>query len=416
MVMKFSLVLLASFLQITAYAGTVAPSPHETISVSADSIPDATSGILVNASCYGTNNRGTINPLSPSSRVIIYLSNGSEQILLDFPSSMVAPGGVSTPQSCGVTRISNNTLKSSGGNFPLTQLIATASSGNLDWGQVASKIGSSGSGADIVTAFSTSNLETNNGRRSITCNKFPISFSSDLAIENINTAYAIQVFNTAVTAQSFYGFNGLMDQGAKITIKVNSTTATEYGSAAKFLSVTGAFPGQDGFCGGYHSPLMFFFKESYPVFSGNSTLLKGKELPTSWVEANHEGYFLVHLKKADEEVTVKKLFGDNDKDKNGFEVLKKLDSNKDGVLNKKDKEFKNLYLWKDANGNSVNDKGETVKLSDMKVESIDLNYNDGYHLDKGSAVFKGRSSFKFIGDDKKPHDGEIFDIFFSNKK
>ena len=415
MVMKFSLILLASFLQITAYAGTVAPSPHETISVSADAIPDAATGILVNASCYGINNRGTINPLSPASRVFIYLTNGSEQLLLDFPSSMVTPGGAGAAQNCGVTKTTNNTLKYSSGTYSLANLIATASGGNLDWGQAANKIGSMGAGADIVSAFSIDNLDKNNGRSSISCNNFPINFAASYSIENITASYAIQVFSTAVTAQSYYGYNGVMDQGAKITLKVNTTTS-DYQSNTKFLSVTAAFPGQDGFCGGYHSPLMFFFKESYPVFTGSSTMLKGKDIPTSWVEANHEGYFLVHLKKANEEITVKKLFGDNDKDKNGFEVLKKLDSNKDGVLNKKDKEFKNLYLWKDANANSVNDKGETVKISDLKVESIDLNYNDGYHLDKGAAVFKGRSTFKFTGDDKKSHDGEIFDIFFSNKK
>ena len=51
----------------------------------------------------------------------------------------------------------------------------------------------------------------------------------------------------------------------------------------------------------------------------------------------------------------------------------------------------------------------------MKVESIDLKYNDGYHLDKGSAVFKGRTTFKFKGEDEKTNEGQIFDIFFSDK-
>lgn len=413
--MKYFILLFASLVQATSFAGTVAPSPHETSSVSSDAIPDATSGILVNAACYGTNNRGTINPLSPASRIVIYLTNTSEQLLIDFPSSMVTPSGAGAAQSCGITKITNNTVKYSGGNYSLTNLIATTSNGGLDWGSVASKIHSMGNGADLVAALSTDNLDKNNGRTAISCSTFPINFPASIGIENITATYAIQVFNTAVSAQSFYGYNGIMDQGAKISYSVNTLTG-DYQSTSKFLNVYASFPGQDGFCGGYHSPLMFFFNQSVPLFTGSSTLLKGKELPTTWVESNHEGYFLVHLKKANDEIKVNNLFGDNNKDKNGFEVLKKLDSNHDGVLNKKDKEFKNLYLWKDANGNSVNDKGESVKLSDLKVESIDLKYDEGYHLDKGAAVFKGHSTFKYIGDDKKSHDGEIYDIFFANKK
>ena len=258
------------------------------------------------------------------------------------------------------------------------------------------------------------NLKAKNGRSSIACKSFPINYSADFSIDNITNYYAIQVFPNAVSPASFYGFNGQMDRGTKVSIKT-STVSSGFKAESKFLSVQADFPGQDGFCGGYHSPLMVFFKEAVPEFSGKSTLLKGKEKPTSWVEANHEGYFLVHLKSANAEITADRLFGDGGKFKNGFEALQELDSNHDNVLDKKDKEFKNLFLWKDANGNSKNDKGEIKSLSVMKVESIDLKYNDGYHLDKGSAVFKGRTTFKYKGDDEKINEGQIFDIFFSDK-
>lgn len=393
------LLMLALLSSTNSIAGTVAPSPREAINISSDAIPDGSAGIIVNAGCYGTNNRGTTNPLSPSSRIVLYLSNVKESLLVDFPSSIIAMGGAGSPGECGVTKINDNTVITPAGNYTMSQILASAGSG----------------GGLIVSALSAENLKTKNGRTSIACSQFPINYAADFAIDNVTSYYAIQVFNTTVNPQSFYGYNGQMDRGTKISIKA-STVSSGYNAESKFLSIQADFPGQDGFCGGYHSPLMLFFEEAFPLFSGRSTLLKGEKNPTTWVEPNHEGYFLVHLKSPDAAITADRLFGDSGEIKNGFEALKKIDSNRDSVINKKDKEFKNLYLWKDLNGDSKNDKGEIQSLSAMKVESIDLKYNDGYHLDKGAAVFKGRTTFKFKDAEKKEKEGQIFDIFFSDKK
>ena len=56
--------------------------------------------------------------------------------------------------------------------------------------------------------------------------------------------------------------------------------------------------------------------------------------------------------------------------KNGFKSLKEFDSNNDGIIDEKDKEFTNLLLWQDKNGISETD--ELIKLSD-KVKSTNLN-------------------------------------------
>ena len=56
--------------------------------------------------------------------------------------------------------------------------------------------------------------------------------------------------------------------------------------------------------------------------------------------------------------------------KNGFESLKEFDSNNDGIIDEKDKEFTNLLLWQDKNGISETD--ELIKLSD-KAEFAILN-------------------------------------------
>ena len=58
--------------------------------------------------------------------------------------------------------------------------------------------------------------------------------------------------------------------------------------------------------------------------------------------------------------------------KNGFESLKEFDSNNDGIIDEKDKEFTNLLLWQDKNSNGISETDELIKLSD-KAEFANLN-------------------------------------------
>jgi len=58
--------------------------------------------------------------------------------------------------------------------------------------------------------------------------------------------------------------------------------------------------------------------------------------------------------------------------KNGFESLKEFDSNNDGIIDEKDKEFTNLLLWQDKNSNGISETDELIKLSD-KAEFTNLN-------------------------------------------
>ena len=69
----------------------------------------------------------------------------------------------------------------------------------------------------------------------------------------------------------------------------------------------------------------------------------------------------------------KELFGDQNGAKNGYEELRKLDSNGDGVINALDKDFDKLTLFKD-NGNGVTEKGELVSLADAGITEISLAY------------------------------------------
>lgn len=71
----------------------------------------------------------------------------------------------------------------------------------------------------------------------------------------------------------------------------------------------------------------------------------------------------------------KELFGDQNGARNGFEELRKLDSNNDGVIDARDKDFSALRLFRD-NGKGITEAGELISLAEAGIESIDLNYQN----------------------------------------
>ena len=71
----------------------------------------------------------------------------------------------------------------------------------------------------------------------------------------------------------------------------------------------------------------------------------------------------------------KELFGDQNGAVNGFEELKKLDSNKDGLINASDKDFGKLLLFRD-NGNGKTEEGELISLEKAGITELSLNYRN----------------------------------------
>lgn len=71
----------------------------------------------------------------------------------------------------------------------------------------------------------------------------------------------------------------------------------------------------------------------------------------------------------------KELFGDQNGASNGYEELRKLDSNHDGRINAADESFDALRLFRD-NGNGRTEEGELVSLAEAGVSEINLAYED----------------------------------------
>ena len=124
---------------------------------------------------------------------------------------------------------------------------------------------------------------------------------------------------------------------------------------------------------------------------------------TSWVA---EGSGLLVLdKNADGKINSgNELFGDdtvlsnNATAVNGYEALAELDSNGDGKIDAQDKEFKNLKVWQDADGDGVTDEGELRTLEELEIASLDLNYKDvNKNLGNGNSITQISSYTKTDG-------------------
>jgi len=70
----------------------------------------------------------------------------------------------------------------------------------------------------------------------------------------------------------------------------------------------------------------------------------------------------------------------------GFEALRALDTNKDGVINAADTQFSKLSVWVDANSNARTDKGELKSVAEVGVQSLSLVAKPTAIVDQGNLI------------------------------
>jgi len=86
------------------------------------------------------------------------------------------------------------------------------------------------------------------------------------------------------------------------------------------------------------------------------------------------------------------LFGDQNGAANGFEELRKLDSNGDGRINRLDDRFSELLLWKD-DGDGETEDGELTSLDAAGIEEISLAYRNVNQTAAGGNRLEQLASF-----------------------
>ncbi|KHD89638.1 MAG: calcium-binding protein [Bdellovibrio sp. ArHS] len=347
--------------------------------------------VKVNNSCFGTNLRGVGNPLAPSSIIkasFILVMGGKEyEIKVDYPAMLVTAAGLS-------------------GNVSVTPMDADKYS--IPGGGSAGIFGNS---VILKTPIPTSVSVDDEGNITES-GKGPVYLKSYSFNQEVTSCTGTAVYGSYgySSSQPTYPCGAYMGKSGPLSASFGGISVS---SDKSNIDINVAFPGQTGFCGGYWSPLMVFWDEQRPKFDAISDFPLNPFGKTMWPEAKSPGWFVALDRDGSGMIDQRnELFGDNADQVNGFEVLKKFDTNKDGFIDKKDKEFKKLVLWNDANGDGVSQKEEVVKLS-AKITKISLNYEKGVVRPIGRHA-EARERAKFWYTEKgKVKQGDIIDIWLA---
>jgi hypothetical protein len=70
----------------------------------------------------------------------------------------------------------------------------------------------------------------------------------------------------------------------------------------------------------------------------------------------------------------------------GYQALKALDDNADGVLDSQDAAFASLQVWVDSDSDAFTDAGELKSLADLNIASLSLQAQTGNSLDQGNLL------------------------------
>lgn len=313
--------------------------------------------IKIHNSCYGTNLRNGANPIAPSAIISanfdLDLGGKTHNIEVKYPGHVISDQGM----------VSTNEADNSPNKMD-PSLLKTDLPG--------AEAGIFGNVVYIKTKFLASLTVHSDGKVS----SAQTQLSSPEFFQEVTgcggpAVYGPYGYSTFTPA---YACGAYMGKTGRLTASIS---AINISADESMIDIYVAFPGQTGFCGGYFSPLMVFFDEERPRFTHQSSFPLNPAGKTAWPEAHSPGWFLAWDKNKDGKIAEHdQLFGNNIDIRNGFEALKKLDSNRDGFISSKDKEFKDLVLWRDINGDGISQKDELTPIVKV-LEKISLKYQSG---------------------------------------
>lgn len=349
--------------------------------------------IKVYFNCYAINLRGTPNPIAPQTTIIAYFDfidkNGAMQTFITrFPSQLVA---VTDPTS--ITLQPTNDTSSTLTGVTISAIGNTLS---IDVPQISTTT------VNVDGSVTTSGLT--DGSMSLVSVRFD--------------QYGAPPPDPM--AGNYVGVNGPLSgqvswttskDGRNIEVHASFPGAALPGMWPRYLGET-----RTGFCGGWYSPLMLFFDDQRPRFTGKSDFKVTPQQSSHiyWPEAGAPGYFLALDKNKNGKIDDgDELFG-NAESPNGFEALAKYDENHDGYIDENDPIFKQLLLWQDKNGDGISQPNELFTLESMHVKRIRLKPK----LKGGSfgnrAKYPRQSVFEFTSKSGKVKTGVVLDIWFSD--
>lgn len=237
-----------------------------------------------------------------------------------------------------------------------------------------------------------------------------INPDGSFVIDNSPFRFGSITFTQSGAPGGYAGNNGVLPPRA--------TPVVHYSTDGSVITVVVTLAGgsANAACRGWFSPLMVFFDDKRPEFSGTSWFPLRPQMvaPVYWVEPNAPGYFLALDTDGDGEISgVSELFGTFNAE-NGFEILKRHDLNNDGKIDASDPVFSKLLLWRDKNGNGKSEKFEMAPISSRKLVSISLGYTKDAEVNvQGRAKLRERATFQYRNADGRLVTGDVVDVWFS---
>lgn len=350
--------------------------------------------VKIHNSCFPTNLRGVPNPLAPNSvlRASFDLAIGGTvyNMWVEYPASLVTAAGMTGTgiKAMAASTYSNATVSSA------------AIYGNTVILKTPFKTGVSVDSAGKITMPANTTVSMANG-----------GFSQNVKDCTTGPVYGTYGYSSYIPT---YGCGEYMGKTGKLTASVGGISVS---TDTSNIEINVSYPGQTGFCGGFWSPLMVFEDAQRPNFDNSSKFPLNPGGETMWPQANHAGWFVAYDRDGNGLIDQKnELFGEQgEKIANGFEALKDLDSNKDGMIDSRDKEFKKLVLWQDKNGDGISQPEELTPLS-SKITKISLKYKkDEVRLLGKNAEERERSVYWYKDASGKLKKGDIIDIWIAPK-
>jgi hypothetical protein len=97
--------------------------------------------------------------------------------------------------------------------------------------------------------------------------------------------------------------------------------------------------------------------------------------------------------------------------RHGFEALAALDGDGNGKIDARDPAFRELMIWRDANGDRRSQRSELTSLGEERIDAISLGFSDQPRCDDRGNCERQRAGFAFRGPAGEPRTGAVIDVW-----
>ena len=132
---------------------------------------------------------------------------------------------------------------------------------------------------------------------------------------------------------------------------------------------------------------------------------------TGWISKD-EGILTIDKNENGKIDNQSEMFGSTSS--TGFEDLKSIDSNGDGIIDNNDTDFDKIRVWQDLNENGITDEGELKTLAEVGIQSINTTATDVNAIDNNNIITEKSTVVMTDGTVKDLYDvANIYDNKFS---